>query len=109
MPVKKWLEEFGRTSHPKINLSIDLHYFNTSTSRILLNLFRVALGLQEEGKIVEVIWIYDFDDDIKEAGEDYQTILRDFIYATSTKSELKTYFLSLQTKISLGVFPLKPP
>ena len=29
--------------------------------------------------------------------------------ATSAKSELKTYFLSLETKISWGVFSLKAP
>lgn len=84
VPVKDWLPEFGKTEHPRITLVVALDYFNTSTSRILLNLFRYALVLKEGGKEVEVIWEYDSgDDDIKEAGEDYKMILGDNIQLRS--------------------------
>ena len=80
VPLKNWLSNHGHSDSAKTEIFVNLHYFNTSTSRVLLNLFRIAQTHQEMGKTVKVYWQYDIDDeDIREAGEDYQNILGDFI------------------------------
>jgi len=80
-PLKNWIDDFGDSAADKLEISVFLDYFNTSTSRILLNLFRSALNLDEKGKQVNIYWNYENDDDdMKEAGEDYQSILGDLIH-----------------------------
>ena len=83
-PVKNWLTLHSESPTKVTKIDVELHYFNTSTSRVLLNLFRLAKTHEDKGKLVNVDWYYeDGDEDIKEAGEDFQTILGDFIKVLS--------------------------
>jgi hypothetical protein len=58
-------------------MKVDLEFFNTVTSKILLDLFRKLETLKRIYDIsFEVEWYYEEDDEgMKEAGEDYQSIL----------------------------------
>jgi len=75
-PMMEWILEYNKHPNETTELEVDLHYFNTSSSRILLTIFRTILSVQEKGSSLNIIWKYDEDDeDIKESGEDYQQIL----------------------------------
>jgi SiaC family regulatory phosphoprotein len=77
-PVYEWLDQYNQQPQAKTQLVVQLEYFNTSSSKCLLDVFRKLEVLQNSGKsTVEVLWLYEEDDeDIMEAGDDYQTIVK---------------------------------
>ena len=58
-------------------LDIQLEYFNTSSSKCILDVFKKLESIQKGGNSQVVInWHYEEDDeDMLEAGEDYQAII----------------------------------
>ena len=77
-PVFEWLEHYSASPAPKTELKINLEYFNTSSSKCLLDIFRRLESINVSGKSeVKVKWFYDEDDeDMMEAGEDYQALVK---------------------------------
>jgi hypothetical protein len=76
-PLILWLKNLKKSHPPKIVLNLQLEYFNTSTSKLLLHMFRTLEEFQKIGSDVKIIWHYDkIDDDLREAGKDYQSIVR---------------------------------
>jgi len=77
-PVFEWLDNYSHAPSPKTELKISLEYFNTSSSKCLLDIFRKLETLNLSGKSsVKVSWFYDADDeDMMEAGEDYQALVK---------------------------------
>ncbi|MFN3916692.1 MAG: DUF1987 domain-containing protein [Flavobacteriales bacterium] len=76
-PLYDWIEAYGENPQAETQLSVVLEYFNTSSSKCILDLFKKAENLNNGGKTkVTVYWHYEEDDeDMLEAGEDYQAIL----------------------------------
>jgi hypothetical protein len=57
-------------------LHVQLEYFNTSSSKCILDLFKKLELVRATGNEVLVLWHYEADDeDMLEAGEDYQQII----------------------------------
>ena len=77
-PVFEWIENYSAKPKEKTEIKIQLEYFNTSSSKCLLDIFRKFEALHNSGKsVVGITWLYEEDDeDMKEAGEDYQTIVK---------------------------------
>lgn len=77
-PVFEWLENYSISPAPKTELKVNLEYFNTSSSKCLLDIFRRLESINVSGKSeVKVKWFYDADDeDMMEAGEDYQALVK---------------------------------
>lgn len=77
-PLFDLLDKYLIQPQSKTKLKIQLEYFNTSSSKCLLDLFKKLQALQSSGKSeVSVEWHYEEDDeDMLEAGEDYQTIAK---------------------------------
>ncbi|GIV27802.1 MAG: hypothetical protein KatS3mg027_1616 [Bacteroidia bacterium] len=68
-----WIAE---KTKDKITVSIQLEYFNTSSSKCILDIFKKLQELLKNGAQVDITWIYEKDDeDMMEAGQDYQTIV----------------------------------
>ena len=59
-------------------MKVCLEYFNTSSSKCLLDIFRRLETINLSGKTkVIVSWFYETDDeDMMEAGEDYQALVK---------------------------------
>lgn len=71
-PVIEWLEEFTQTQKKPIAFIIKLSYFNTSTSRSLLDILNVLKNYEDNGGEVVINWHYDPSDvDMEEDIEDY--------------------------------------
>ncbi|NNM95710.1 MAG: DUF1987 domain-containing protein [Bacteroidia bacterium] len=63
---------------PKAATVADFHleYFNTSSSKCLLDILKQLAAMHKAGKTVNINWYYESDDrDIEESGEDYQHIV----------------------------------
>lgn len=75
-PLLEWLDGYIASPRPYTTLHIHLEYFNTSSSKHLLDVLKKVKTLTERGNSVRIIWQYEAEDeDIKEAGEDYSAII----------------------------------
>jgi len=75
-PLNTWIDEYG--SNPKTITAVDikLEYFNTSSSKCILDLFKQLEKINGNNTEVKINWYFEEDDeDMEEAGEDYQAII----------------------------------
>lgn len=76
-PLVDWLEEYKANPLPKTNVNIQLEYFNTSSSKCILDVFKKLEAIHKGKHEVQINWYYEEDDeDMLEAGEDYESIIR---------------------------------
>lgn len=76
-PMIDWLEEYSTSPQSKTIVNIQLEYFNTSSSKCILDVFKKLEVISKNGNEVIINWYYEEDDeDMLEAGEDYQSIIR---------------------------------
>ncbi|MEO6903856.1 MAG: DUF1987 domain-containing protein [Bacteroidia bacterium] len=75
-PVVDWLEKYMLKPQASTNVKIQLEYFNTSSSKCILDVFKKLEAISKAGSEVIINWYYEEDDeDMLEAGEDYQAII----------------------------------
>ena len=72
-PVITWIEKyFENLKDEKVVVNLDLEYLNSSSLKAYFDLFDILEIAHDEGKNIEVKWIYDEDNDIaEETGEDF--------------------------------------
>ena len=76
-PLVDWLEDYKSDPLPKTKVNIQLEYFNTSSSKCILDVFKKLEAIHKSKNEVEINWFYEEDDeDMLEAGEDYESIIR---------------------------------
>ncbi len=69
-PIFKWLTNYLEKTEEKTVFEVQLYYFNTSTSKVLLDLFELFEKFAEI-KDIHVVWYYQSDDEeMQEAGEE---------------------------------------
>ncbi len=75
-PVLNWLDEYSENPKPKTEFVFKLTYFNTASSKVLLDILMKLEDIHSTGKEVLVKWYYpDDDEDMQEAGEEYADIV----------------------------------
>ena len=76
-PIIAWLDEYNNNAKAETSVIIQLEYFNTSSSKCILDVFKKLEAIQKGGNSnVLINWHYEEDDeDMLEAGEDYQAII----------------------------------
>jgi hypothetical protein len=75
-PLVDWLEKYASKPQTSTNVNIQLEYFNTSSSKCILDVFKKLEAINKSGSQVVINWFYEEDDeDMLEAGEDYQAII----------------------------------
>lgn len=73
-PLIEWLESYSESPNSTTVLSVQLEYFNTSSSKCILDVFKKLESVS--GSDITVKWHYEEDDeDMLEAGEDYEAII----------------------------------
>ncbi len=72
-PLIDWIENYSSNAGAETVLNVQLEYFNTSSSKCLLDVFK---KLERISNPVAINWYYEEDDeDMLEAGEDYDAII----------------------------------
>ncbi len=75
-PLVEWVEKYADKPQTSTNVNIQLEYFNTSSSKCILDVFKKLEAIKKGGSNVLINWYYEEDDeDMLEAGEDYQAIV----------------------------------
>ena len=76
-PVMSWLDQFAGAPKDGVKFNFKLEYFNTASSKILLDLFMKLEEISDDsGKTFTIAWYYqDSDPDMKEAGEEYAELV----------------------------------
>jgi len=76
-PLVDWLEEYAKKPLDKTQVNVQLEYFNTSSSKCILDVFKKLEAIHKSKHEVVINWFYEEDDeDMLEAGEDYESIIR---------------------------------
>jgi hypothetical protein len=80
-PVLDWLDTYTTTPLRKTVLKVYLEYYNTSSSKYLLDIFKKLEVIYREHHEVLIEWYYDAeeddaDDDMLKAGKYFSSILR---------------------------------
>jgi hypothetical protein len=72
-PLLNWLKEFSIEGKKPITFNVKLTYFNTNSSRLLLDMFDILKRSSDAGNQVQINWYYQEDDpDIKDEIEDFE-------------------------------------
>ena len=76
VPLMEWLEFYSHEVQAETIVQMKLEYFNTSSSKCILDFFRKLEIISKRGNKVTVNWYFEEDDeDMLEAGEDYDAIV----------------------------------
>lgn len=75
-PILKWIDEYAQAPNPETVVTFKLEYFNTASSKVLLDVLLKFEEIMDNGNNVSVKWNYREDeDDMLEAGEEYADIV----------------------------------
>jgi len=75
-PIVDWISEYGKNPKPKTVFCFKLSYFNTASSKLLLDILMKLEDLKNNGCDITINWFYpDDDEDMQEAGEEYADIV----------------------------------
>lgn len=75
-PLVDLMEKYSASPLAQTKVDIQLEYFNTSSSKCILDIFKRLEALNSNGSSVTINWHYEEDyEDMLEAGEDYQAII----------------------------------
>ncbi len=76
-PMYEWLDNYIQNPAKQTVINIQLDYFNTSSAKCIVDLFKKLEQISKGGKGEATInWLYDEpDEDMLEAGEDYKSII----------------------------------
>ncbi|NOQ71245.1 MAG: DUF1987 domain-containing protein [Crocinitomix sp.] len=76
-PIFDWIEGIYKQREIGWTLIVNLEYFNTASSKMILNLLILLGDIHSDGAhFIKVIWNYDPDDeDMQEAGLEYSDLV----------------------------------
>jgi hypothetical protein len=75
-PLLKWFKVYAETPNAATTLKVKMEYFNTASSKMILELFELLNEMHVDGKTVTIEWYYQEDDeDMMDAGNDYADML----------------------------------
>lgn len=75
-PIMNWLNEYAENGTGEIVFDFKLVYFNTASSKLLLDIMIKLEEMHESGKSIKIRWHYSADDeDMQEAGEEYSDMI----------------------------------
>ena len=75
-PILSWLNKYATRPKPSTEFTFKLIYFNTASSKLILDILMILEKIHNDGKEVRVNWNYNInDEDMKEAGEEYSELV----------------------------------
>ena len=88
-PVFEWLEEYlNQLQDQEVTVNMEIIYFNSSSSKVLMDLFDRFEESVKDGKKIVINWIYDKEDESAlEYGEEFQEDLEELKLNLVEKAE----------------------
>ncbi|WP_066630225.1 DUF1987 domain-containing protein [Labilibacter marinus] len=75
-PIMDWIDGYSKDTNDQTIFHIKLEYFNTASSKIILDILLKFEEIVEDGNDVKIIWHYhEEEEDMLEAGEEYADIV----------------------------------
>lgn len=75
-PILNWIEEYTKAPIDETVIEFKMEYFNSASSKQILDILERFAKINETGKAVKVKWLYiEDDEDMAEAGESYGDIV----------------------------------
>ena len=75
-PLNEALDKYTGSAQPATNVTVELEYVNTSSSKCILGVFKKLETIHKSGSPVVINWLYEEDDeDMLQAGEDYKAMV----------------------------------
>ncbi|MFP4448385.1 MAG: DUF1987 domain-containing protein [Bacteroidota bacterium] len=73
--ILHWIKKYLEDPNEKTKVIFNFEYFNTASSKVIMDIIEKLKILQDNGSQIEINWYYiEEDDDMLEAGEDYSDI-----------------------------------
>ena len=75
-PVLSWIDQYIKKPNENTIIKVYLEYFNTSSSKFILEIFKKLQKIQNiENKNILIEWYYDKnDEEMMETGKDYKDV-----------------------------------
>lgn len=75
-PIIDWIDIYGQNVNDPSVFKFKLMYFNTASSKMILDILMKLEDLSEDGADIKVEWHYEEkNEDMEEAGEEYSEIV----------------------------------
>ena len=75
-PILSWIEGYGKKPNAETVVSFKLEYFNTASSKMIMDIMSKFEDISNNGAKVKMKWYYlEVDEDMLEAGEGYSEIV----------------------------------
>ena len=75
-PILKWIESYGAAPNATSECDFKLTYFNTASSKVLLDILMKLEDIKNAGHTIKIKWMYPSDDeDMLEAGKEYADLV----------------------------------
>ncbi len=75
-PILDWLDDYAESPLEKTVLVLKMDYFNTASSKVILDILYRFEDIANDGHNVLIKWYYpDDDEDMQETGEEYDDIV----------------------------------
>jgi len=75
-PILTWLEGYGLEPNSETVFVLKMDYFNTASSKLILDILLKLEEIHEEHEGVRIDWYYREDDeDMEEAGDEFSDIV----------------------------------
>jgi hypothetical protein len=76
-PIFNWFEEYIKQPNTKTELHIKLMYFNSSSSKAILDILNILEDVVLKGFAVDVFWYYlEMDEDMLATGKEFEGMLK---------------------------------
>ncbi len=74
--IFEWIEKFSLSPTQKVSMTFKMSYFNSASSKIILELMNRLEELFKKGIDVEIHWLYlEIDEDMLESGREYAEMI----------------------------------
>lgn len=75
-PILIWLDKYAESPNNTTVLNVKMDYFNTASSKLLLDVLLKFEEIHQQGNAVLIKWYYfKTDEEMKDAGEEYADII----------------------------------
>lgn len=76
-PVMDWIDQYLEDPNDETVLQMKFEYFNSASSKVIVEIIKSFVKLKELEKNVEIQWYYpDDDEEMYEAGEEFSDVVK---------------------------------